>query len=309
MFRSFPCAPAPGPVPGWVGLVVASLVMATGCQTGSTQAGLEITVEPEAARVFVEGEFKGLGKAVLPGLPAPGEYFVKADPPPGYAGRSEKVALRPGETRKLAWKLDTVAEARLRAEREAAAPAGARAGGSLPRVGIETSMGRFVVELFEDEAPNTVANFVALAERGYYDGTLFHRVIDGFMIQGGDPLSKDRDPGNDGTGGPGYEFGDEFSPRRRHDAAGVLSMANAGPGTNGSQFFVTLGPTHHLDDRHSVFGKVVEGMEVVRAIGKTPVGPNDRPRQTVAIVKAEVLSKRDHEYHPKGPDGRPLKLP
>jgi cyclophilin family peptidyl-prolyl cis-trans isomerase len=124
---------------------------------------------------------------------------------------------------------------------------------------FRTERGEFVVELAADRAPRTVENFVNLARSGFYDGTTFHRVINGFMAQGGDPTGT-------GTGGPGYQFGDEFHPELRHDAPGVLSMANAGPGTNGSQFFITFGPTPHLDDRHSVFGKVVEGMEVVRSL-------------------------------------------
>jgi cyclophilin family peptidyl-prolyl cis-trans isomerase len=124
---------------------------------------------------------------------------------------------------------------------------------------FRTERGEFVVELAADRAPRTVENFVNLARSGFYDGTTFHRVISGFMAQGGDPTGT-------GTGGPGYQFSDEFHPELRHDAPGVLSMANAGPGTNGSQFFITFGPTPHLDDRHSVFGKVVEGMEVVRSL-------------------------------------------
>jgi peptidyl-prolyl cis-trans isomerase A (cyclophilin A) len=152
------------------------------------------------------------------------------------------------------------------------------------------------VRFFDQEAPNTVANFVGLAEgtkewtdpvtrqpvkTRFYDGLAFHRVIDGFVIQGGDPL------GN-GTGGPGYRFGDEFHPTRRHDRAGTLSMANAGPNTNGSQFFVTLGPTPHLDNRHSVFGEVVEGLDVVRRIGKVPVGRGDRPVKDVVMERVTI---------------------
>jgi cyclophilin family peptidyl-prolyl cis-trans isomerase len=121
---------------------------------------------------------------------------------------------------------------------------------------FKTEKGDIVVELFADRAPLTVENFVNLARAGFYDGTTFHRVIGGFMAQGGDPTGT-------GTGGPGYDFGDEFHPSLRHDSAGILSMANAGPGTNGSQFFITYGPTPHLNDRHSVFGKVTEGMEIV----------------------------------------------
>ena len=127
-----------------------------------------------------------------------------------------------------------------------------------------TAKGEIRVALFSGEAPITVANFINLAKRGYYDGLKFHRVIANFMIQGGDPTGT-------GRGGPGYDFADEFSPARRHDSAGVLSMANAGPGTNGSQFFITHGPTPHLDGKHSVFGKVASGQEVVDAIAENDV--------------------------------------
>ena len=129
---------------------------------------------------------------------------------------------------------------------------------------IGTAKGEIRVELFPAEAPLTVANFVNLAQRGYYDGLTFHRVIANFMIQGGDPTGT-------GSGGPGYNFGDEFSPALRHTSAGILSMANAGPGTNGSQFFITHGPTPHLDDLHSIFGKVSSGQSVVDAIAQGDV--------------------------------------
>jgi len=156
---------------------------------------------------------------------------------------------------------------------------------------FDTTEGSFTVRLFDKEAPKTVENFVGLAagtkewkdpatgqarKSPFYDGILFHRVINGFMIQGGDPLGQ-------GTGGPGYKFGDEFHPTRRHVRAGILSMANAGPNTNGSQFFITLGPTPHLDNRHSVFGEVVEGLDVVQRIGNVPTGPQDRPRKPVVM--------------------------
>ena len=124
---------------------------------------------------------------------------------------------------------------------------------------ISTDNGDVVVELFADKAPTTVNNFVFLARDGYYDGVTFHRVIHGFMAQGGDPTGT-------GRGGPGYKFADEFHPALKHDQPGILSMANAGPGTNGSQFFITYGPTPHLDGRHTVFGRVIEGLDVVEAI-------------------------------------------
>ena len=154
-----------------------------------------------------------------------------------------------------------------------------------------TSEGNFTIRLFDKEVPNTVANFVGLAEgtkewtdpkthekvtKPFYDGIIFHRVIEGFMIQGGDPLGQ-------GIGGPGYKFADEFHPSLRHSKAGILSMANAGPNSNGSQFFITLAPTPHLDNRHSVFGEVTEGMDVVRRIGSTPTGRQDRPAKDVVI--------------------------
>jgi peptidyl-prolyl cis-trans isomerase A (cyclophilin A) len=163
-----------------------------------------------------------------------------------------------------------------------------------------TTEGNFTVQLFDEQAPNTVANFVGLAEgtkewtdprtnqkvrTPYYDGIIFHRVIDGFMIQGGDPLGK-------GIGGPGFEFADEFHPSLRHDRAGILSMANRGPNTNGGQFFITLGPTPHLDNRHSVFGEVVEGLDVVRKIGRARTDPRDRPATDIVIERV-VIERRD----------------
>ena len=159
-----------------------------------------------------------------------------------------------------------------------------------------TTEGNFTVRLFDEEAPNTVANFVGLAEgtrewtdprtnakvtTPYYDGVIFHRVIDGFMIQGGDPLGQ-------GIGGPGYTFADEFHPRLRHNRAGMLSMANRGPNTNGGQFFITLGPTPHLDDRHAIFGEVTDGMDVVRRIGSTKTGERDRPLNDIVIQTIRI---------------------
>ncbi len=163
-----------------------------------------------------------------------------------------------------------------------------------PRAKFSTTSGDFIVELARERAPVTVGNFLDLTEAGYYDGVLFHRVIKDFMIQTGDALSKDADPANDGTGGPGYKIPDEFNPSLRHDQAGVLSMANSGPNSGGSQFFITLGPTPHLDDRHAVFGQVTSGMEVVTAIGATSTDTKDRPVEpitikTITLVEADPI--------------------
>jgi cyclophilin family peptidyl-prolyl cis-trans isomerase len=149
---------------------------------------------------------------------------------------------------------------------------------------FETTLGNFTVELFEAQTPNTVGNFVKLAEKNFYDGVIFHRVIDGFMIQGGDPTGT-------GRGGPGYQFADEIHPQLKHSGEGILSMANAGPNTNGSQFFITLVPTPHLDGRHTVFGKVVEGMDVVKKIGKAPTARGDRPVTDVVMKSVRIERK------------------
>jgi peptidyl-prolyl cis-trans isomerase A (cyclophilin A) len=162
---------------------------------------------------------------------------------------------------------------------------------------FDTTEGTFTVELFETKTPKTVANFTGLAEgtkewkhpktgekhtaTPFYDGIIFHRVIGGFMIQGGDPLGQ-------GHGGPGYQFEDEFHPDLRHDRKGILSMANAGPNTNGSQFFITLGPTPHLDRRHSVFGAVTSGLDVVEKIGLVKTDRSDRPVTPVTIKKVTI---------------------
>jgi cyclophilin family peptidyl-prolyl cis-trans isomerase len=146
---------------------------------------------------------------------------------------------------------------------------------------FETSQGSFSIELFEQRAPRTTANFIELAGQGFYDGLVFHRVIGGFMIQGGCPQGT-------GTGGPGYEIDDEFHPELRHDGPGILSMANAGPNTGGSQFFITLAATPWLDDHHAVFGKVTGGLDVVEMIGGVPTDRRDRPLQDVTIRSVTV---------------------
>jgi peptidyl-prolyl cis-trans isomerase A (cyclophilin A) len=163
-----------------------------------------------------------------------------------------------------------------------------------------TTEGKFTARLFDAETPNTVANFTGLADgskdwtdprtgrkvkQPYFNGTTFHRVIDGFMIQGGDPLGQ-------GTGGPGYTFGDEFHPKLRHSKPGILSMANRGPNTNGGQFFITLAATPWLDNKHSVFGEIVDGMDVVQKIGSTPTSkPGDRPLKPITIESVTIERK------------------
>jgi len=163
-----------------------------------------------------------------------------------------------------------------------------------------TTEGNFTIQLFEEQAPKTVANFTGLAEgtrewtdprtgkktkTPLYNGTVFHRVIDGFMIQGGDPLGQ-------GTGGPGYKFEDEFHPKLRHTKPGILSMANSGPNTNGSQFFITLAQTSWLDNKHSVFGEVVSGMDVIQKIGSTATSkPADRPVKPITIQSITIERK------------------
>jgi peptidyl-prolyl cis-trans isomerase A (cyclophilin A) len=161
---------------------------------------------------------------------------------------------------------------------------------------IKTNMGTIKLELFRDKAPKTVANFVDLAEgkkmwthpltgrkqrTPFYDGLLFHRVMPHFMIQGGDPV------GN-GMGNPGYQFEDEIAPDLNFSKPGVLAMANAGPNTNGSQFFITVAPTSHLNGKHTIFGRVVEGMDVANKIANVPRGPNDRPINPVIMEKVTI---------------------
>ncbi len=149
---------------------------------------------------------------------------------------------------------------------------------------FETSMGSFKAELYEDKAPVTTGNFIKLAESGFYDGVVFHRVIPDFMIQGGDP-------DGDGTGGPGYFIKDEFGPGLKHDSPGVLSMANAGPNTGGSQFFITVAPTPWLDGKHAIFGKVVEGYDIVQAISEAAADASDMPLVPVVMEKVTITGE------------------
>ena len=150
------------------------------------------------------------------------------------------------------------------------------------KVKIETTMGDMVIELYEDKAPVTAGNFKKLVEQGFYDGIIFHRVIKGFMIQGGDPTGT-------GTGGPGYSIKDEFGPGLKHTEKGILSMANSGPNTGGSQFFILLAATPWLDGKHAIFGKVVEGLDVLEKIGNVDTAPGDKPRTEIKMKKVSVV--------------------
>ncbi|HEU5077033.1 MAG TPA: peptidylprolyl isomerase [Polyangiaceae bacterium] len=175
---------------------------------------------------------------------------------------------------------------------------------------LTTTQGTVVVRLEESKTPNTVKNFVGLATGNMtwtdpktgqsqagvplYDGVRFHRVIPDFMVQVGDPLSRYPDQkGRWGTGGPGYRFEDEFAPTLKHDKPGILSMANSGPGTNGCQFFITERATPHLDGRHSVFGSVVVGQDVVNKLATVPCGPGNRPNEDQLLIKVEVFRSND----------------
>jgi len=156
------------------------------------------------------------------------------------------------------------------------------------QITLHTNKGDIGIEMMEQDAPNTVANFAKLAKSGFYDGTKFHRVIPNFMIQGGDPESKNDSKAEMwGRGGPGYKFADEIHANNRNDV-GTISMANSGPNTNGSQFFINVAPNNFLDTKHTVFGKVTSGMEVVQAIAAVDTNETDRPLEAVTITSVTV---------------------
>jgi peptidyl-prolyl cis-trans isomerase-like 1 len=156
-------------------------------------------------------------------------------------------------------------------------------------VSLETTMGTITLELYTSHAPRTVRNFTTLCQRGYYDSTIFHRIIPNFLIQGGDPTGT----GRGGQSIYGEKFEDEISPELKHTGAGILSMANAGPDTNGSQFFITLAPTPWLDGKHTIFGRVKAGMGVVKRMGLVRTAAEDRPVEEVKIVRARVVEEGD----------------
>jgi len=166
-----------------------------------------------------------------------------------------------------------------------------------PKIKMTTSKGDMIIELYEEQCPNTVANIIELAEHDFYQGMKFHRVITDFMAQGGCPNSKDGATGMAGTGGPGYSFADECVPELKHNARGILSMANAGPNTNGSQFFLCFAPASWLDGKHAVFGKVIEGLEVLDAL--EAIGSASGGTSEAVSFNIEVVSKNDHPYQVK----------
>ncbi len=169
-------------------------------------------------------------------------------------------------------------------QKQAAEEAAKEQKGDVVKVKIETTLGVIEADLFHKEVPTTVDNFVELTKKGFYDGIIFHRVIPNFMVQTGDPTGT-------GRGGPGYQFEDEFSKKLRHDKPGVLSMANSGPDTNGSQFFITVVPTPWLDDHHSVFGQVTNGMDVVNQIVNAKRDAQDKPLTKIAMTKVTVAEE------------------
>ena len=198
------------------------------------------------------------------------------------------------DKKKISELRDAIERERPKVDAEMAKRAADAAADDRPRVQISTSKGDIVVELFEDEAPNTVANFITLVEKGFYAGTPFHRVIGGFMAQGGDPTGT-------GSGGPGHTIPCECDrPDARKHFLGTLSMAHAGKDTGGSQFFLTFRPTEHLDGRHTVFGRVIEGFGVLPRLARTqgPDGQPDPNAKPDTILGAKVLRKRDHAYEP-----------
>jgi len=217
-----------------------------------------------------------------------------------YLGKLAAIGGSPDKQEQLANLVEALAEERKKVAEEMEYRAKEEAADDLPRVRIATSGGDLLVELFENEAPNTVANFISLVEKGFYDGTPFHRVIPEFMAQGGDPTGR-------GNGGPGYSIACETErPGARKHFRGSLSMAHAGKDTGGSQFFLTFRPTEHLDGKHTVFGRVIEGDEVLARIQRTQ-NKEGRPIPAVkpdTILKAEVVRKRDHAYEPQTIPGR-----
>ena len=238
------------------------------------------------AKLLLENDFQGKGLKDVAGLAS----FEIAD-----FDAAEKYLNQAKEDKNLSQQgesyLAEIPEYRKHWEREQELRAAEAKADDLPRVRLKTNKGDIVIELFENEAPNTVANFISLVEKGFYDGLAFHRVLPGFMAQGGDPKG-------DGTGGPGYTIACECdNPEHRIHFRGSLSMAHAGKDTGGSQFFLTFRPTGHLNGKHTVFGRIIEGMDVLPKLQRRDPGDPNAPEPD-KIVEAKVIRKRDHEYKP-----------
>jgi cyclophilin family peptidyl-prolyl cis-trans isomerase len=260
-------------------------------------AGAIKTDDPEKALVLVD-EFERVGAidgdVLMMGATA-SMLVSNLDGAEAYLAKLSAVGGSDDKQAQIGQLKEALEDERKKVDEEMALRAAEATANDLPRIRIKTSAGDLVVELFENEAPNTVANFLSLVEKGFYAGTPFHRVIPEFMAQGGDPTGR-------GSGGPGYVIPCETGePHARKHFRGSLSMAHAGKDTGGSQFFLTFRPTEHLDGKHTVFGRVIEGFEVLPKIHRTQA-PDGRPIPGIkpdTILSAEVVRKRDHDYAPK----------
>jgi hypothetical protein len=265
---------------------VCGAMMATAIQTDDPAKALRLLDQLEKAGA-IDGDMLMMGATAA-------MLLSRLDEASAYLGKLAAVGGSKDKQGQLNELNDRIEEVRGKWKVESALRDAEAIADDLPRVRISTSAGDLVVELFENEAPNTVANFLSLVESGFYDGTPFHRVIPGFMAQGGDPTGR-------GSGGPGYAIACETGhPSARKHFLGSLSMAHAGKDTAGSQFFLTFRPTDHLDGKHTVFGRVIEGLDVLPKIQRTqtPDGRQVPGVKQATIVKAEVIRKRDHDYVP-----------
>ncbi len=266
---------------------VCAAMVAGAVTTDDPEKALELVDQLERVGA-IDGDVLMMGATasmLVSNLDQAGAYLAKLSAVGGSADKQSQI----GELK------EKIEDDRKKVNEEMTLRAAEAEADDLPRVRIKTSAGDLVVELFENEAPNTVANFLSLVEKGFYAGTPFHRVIPGFMAQGGDPTGR-------GSGGPGYVIPCETDqPHARKHFRGSLSMAHAGKDTGGSQFFLTFRPTDHLDGKHTVFGRVIEGFDVLPKIHRTQ-SPDGRPIPGIkpdTILGAEVVRKRDHDYAPK----------
>jgi cyclophilin family peptidyl-prolyl cis-trans isomerase len=268
--------------------------------TGAVMAAALKTDDPKRALTLAAMLDKAgaAGEGVLMMAASAAMLTSDLDATEAYLKKAAAAGVKP---EKIAELEQAVAAERPKVDEEMAKRAAEAKADDLPRVKITTSQGDVMVELFENEAPNTVANFISLVEKGFYNGTPFHRVIGGFMAQGGDPTGT-------GTSGPGYAIACEVGkPGARKHFLGTLSMAHAGPDTGGSQFFLTFRPTEHLDGKHTVFGRVIDGFDVLPKLMRTQddQGLPVAGAQPDKILKAVVVRKRSHPYEPETlPDPR-----